>query len=126
MTTFLYAALGGAIGASLRYGVNLASMSMFGAAFPWGTLFVNVAGSFIMGVLVALMADVWQVSQQMRVFLLTGILGGFTTFSAFSLDFATLYERKEFGLALAYAGGTVMLSLVAIFAGMWLAKAVIQ
>ena len=126
MTTVLYAALGGAIGASLRYGVNVASMSMFGAGFPWGTMFVNVAGSLVMGGLIAVMADVWVTSQQMRVFLLTGILGGFTTFSAFSLDFVTLYERKEYGLAMAYAGGTVALSLVAIFAGMWLARVVIQ
>ena len=126
MTTVLYAALGGAIGASLRYGVNVASLAMFGTGFPWGTAFVNVAGSLVMGALVAIMADVWDTSLQMRVFLTTGVLGGFTTFSAFSMDFATLYERKEYALALAYAGGTVVLSLVAVFAGMWLARAVIQ
>ncbi len=126
MTTVLYAALGGAIGASLRYGVNVASLAMFGTGFPWGTAFVNVAGSLVMGALVAIMSDVWDTSLQMRVFLTTGVLGGFTTFSAFSMDFATLYERKEYALALAYAGGTVVLSLVAVFAGMWLARAVIQ
>ena len=126
MTSVLYAALGGAIGASLRYGVNVTSLKLFGANFPWGTMFVNVVGSFVMGLLVALMAQAWTTSQDMRIFLTTGILGGFTTFSAFSLDFAALWERKEHGLALAYAGGSVVLSLIAIFAGLWLARTVLQ
>ena len=126
MTSVLYAALGGAIGASLRYGVNVTSLKLFGANFPWGTMFVNVVGSFVMGLLVALMAQAWSTSQDMRIFLTTGVLGGFTTFSAFSLDFAALWERKEHGLALAYAGGSVVLSLIAIFAGLGLARTVLQ
>ena len=126
MTSVLYAALGGAIGASLRYGVNVTSLKLFGANFPWGTMFVNVVGSFVMGLLVALMAQAWTTSQDMRILLTTGILGGFTTFSAFSLDFAALWERKEHGLALVYAGGSVVLSLIAIFAGLWLARTVLQ
>lgn len=126
MTSVFYAALGGAIGASLRYGVNVTSMKLLGANFPWGTMFVNIFGSFAMGVLIAVMAQAWNTSHDMRIFLTTGVLGGFTTFSAFSLDFANLWERKEHALALAYAGGSVVLSLMAIFAGLWLARTVLQ
>ena len=126
MTTVLYAALGGAIGASLRYGVNVTAPKLLGLDFPWATMIVNVVGSFIMGVLVAAMAAGWNTSQEMRVFLATGILGGFTTFSAFSLDFVALWERKNHAAALGYAGGSVVLSLVAVFAGLWLARQVLQ
>ena len=122
----LYAAFGGAIGAAARYSVNMTTLKLFGHGFPWGTVIVNVTGSFIMGVLIAIMALAWTTSQEMRVFLTTGILGGFTTFSAFSLDFVALFERKEYGLAFAYAGGSVVLSLAAVFAGLYLARTVFQ
>ena len=126
MTMFLYAAFGGAIGAAARYGVNVSTFKLLGHGFPWGTMFVNIAGSFVMGVLIAVMALSWNASQETRVFLMTGVLGGFTTFSAFSLDFAALYERKEFGLAFGYAGSSVVMSLVAVFAGLYLARTVFQ
>ena len=126
MTMFLYAALGGAIGAAARYGVNITTPKLVGHGVPWGTMIVNVAGSFIMGLLIAVMAIAWSTSQEMRVFLTTGILGGFTTFSAFSLDFATLYERKDYALAFGYAGGSVVLSLLAVFAGLYLARTVLH
>lgn len=122
----IYAALGGAIGAAARYGVNVTTPKLVGHGFPWATIIVNVAGSFVMGLLIALLALSWNTSQEMRVFLMTGVLGGFTTFSAFSLDFAALYERKEYGLAFAYAGGSVVLSLLAVFAGLYLARTVLQ
>lgn len=123
---FLYAAIGGAIGAAARYGVNVATPKLLGHGFPWGTMIANVAGSFAMGVIIAVMALSWNASQEIRVFLTTGVLGGFTTFSAFSLDFAALYERKEYWLAFGYAGGSVVMSLVAIFAGLYLARTVFQ
>ncbi|MEM9471775.1 MAG: fluoride efflux transporter CrcB [Pseudomonadota bacterium] len=126
MTMMIYAALGGAIGAAARYGVNVTTPKLVGHGFPWATIIVNVAGSFVMGLLIALLALSWNTSQEMRVFLMTGVLGGFTTFSAFSLDFAALYERKEYGLAFAYAGGSVVLSLLAVFAGLYLARTVLQ
>ncbi len=126
MTMMIYAALGGAIGAAARYGVNVTTPKLVGHGFPWATIIVNVAGSFVMGLLIALLALSWNTSQEMRVFLMTGILGGFTTFSAFSLDFAALFERKEYGLAFAYAGGSVVLSLLAVFAGLYLARTVMQ
>lgn len=126
MTMFIYAALGGAIGAAARYGVNVTTPKLIGHGFPWATLIVNITGSFIMGVLIAVMALAWTTSQEIRVFLITGVLGGFTTFSAFSLDFVALYERKDYGLAFGYAGGSVVLSLLAVFAGLYLARTVFQ
>lgn len=126
MTMFLYAAFGGAIGAAARYGVNVTTPKLLGHGFPWATMIVNVSGSFVMGLLITVMALAWNTSQEMRVFLTTGLLGGFTTFSAFSLDFATLYERKEYGMALGYAGSSVVMSLIAVFAGMYVARTVFQ
>ena len=95
MPVVLWVALGGAIGSAARYGVNVWSGRMFGTEFPWHTLIVNVLGCFLMGVLTEMLALKLHLSHEARAFLTTGILGGFTTFSAFSLDFAYLVERKE-------------------------------
>ncbi len=122
----LWIAAGRAVGASGRHLVNVYAGRLLGAGFPWGTIIVNGGGSFIMGVLITAMALKWQVSLKMRAFLTTEILGGFTTFSAFSLDFAALYERKAHGLAVLYAAGSVGLALAAIFAGMTLTRAILS
>lgn len=122
MTVF-WVALGGALGSAARYGVNVWSGRAFGTEFPWHTLAVNIIGCFTMGLLVGAMALRLNVSNDVRAFLTTGILGGFTTFSAFSLDFALLVERKAYGLAGAYAAGSVAASLFAVFAGLYLARA---
>lgn len=124
MKVFLMAAAGGALGAGARHLVNVASTRLMGPAFPWGTLTVNILGCFLMGLLIEGMALRWSMSNEARVFLATGILGGFTTFSAFSLDFAVLMERKAHGPALAYAGASVGLSLLALFAGLYVMRAV--
>jgi len=116
-------AAGGAIGAVGRYAVSVFATRAFGFEFPWGTVIVNVLGSFLMGALITFMALKWSTTQEMRAFLTTGILGGFTTLSAFSLDVATLYERKHPIVAGAYALGSVGLSLIAIFVGMALVRA---
>lgn len=118
--TLVSVALGGAIGASLRYLTNVAAMRAFGPGFPWGTVAVNVAGSFLMGALVVVLAH--KGGMRFAPFLMTGVLGGFTTFSAFSLDALTLWERGEAGLAAAYVAGSVMVSLAAIVAGMAVAR----
>lgn len=115
-------ALGGAVGSALRHLVNLASLRLFGPAFPWGTLTVNIAGSFAMGVLVEIVARRLGASNEMRLFLATGLLGGFTTFSAFSLDAVALWERGAVAAAAAYVGASVLLSLAALVAGLWLAR----
>jgi fluoride exporter len=124
MTLFLLAAAGGAIGASLRHLTNTLCGHLFGGAFPWGTFAVNVIGSLAMGLLVALFAVRWNAPLEVRVFLATGILGGFTTYSAFSLDFAFLIERKAYLTAAGYAGGTMLACFVAVFAGLALGRAV--
>ncbi|MBZ4689971.1 MAG: crcB [Cereibacter sp.] len=109
-------ALGGAIGASLRYLTNVAAMRAFGPGFPVATVVVNVLGSFLMGVLVVALAE--KGGMRFAPLLMTGMLGGFTTFSAFSLDAVTLYERGQIALAGGYVLGSVILSLAALVAGM--------
>ena len=114
--------LGGGLGAVLRHGVNLAAGRWLGIGFPWGTLFVNVTGSLVMGLLAGLFVLKADVSSGWRLFLATGILGGYTTFSAFSLDTALLYERGELGLSALYVLASVMLSVGGLFAGLWLVR----
>lgn len=122
MFHLLLVAIGGAIGASLRHMVNLAALRLLGPNFPWGTMAVNIAGSFAMGIFIELLARRFNASNELRLLVATGILGGFTTFSAFSLDFATLLERGPAVPAIAYMLASVIGSLVAIFAGLWLAR----
>jgi CrcB protein len=122
MTGFLIVFLGGGIGAALRHGVNLASARLLGASFPWGTLTVNVTGSLAMGLLVAYFAFKGEASQHARLLLTTGVLGGYTTFSAFSLDVALLYERGEIVLAAGYVLASVVLSIAGLFAGLALIR----
>jgi len=124
MAALLAVILGGGLGSALRYGMNLAAERYVGASFPWGTLAVNVVGSFLIGALAAYFAfrgDSYT-TQSLRLFLTTGILGGFTTFSAFSLDFALLFERGEPMLAIVYVVASVLLSIAAIFAGILLVR----
>src|SRR5882724_16006 len=119
---FLIVFLGGGLGAALRHGVNLASARLLGTAFPYGTLFENVSGSLAMGLLAGYFAFKGDASQHWRLFLTTGILGGYTTFSAYSLDVALLYERGELGLAALYALASVVLAVGGLFAGLWLVR----
>lgn len=119
---YLIVFLGGGIGAALRHGVNLSTARAFGTAFPYGTLTVNVVGSLIMGALAAYFAFKGDATQNWRLFLTTGILGGFTTFSAFSLDAVLLYERGELGLAAFYVLASVALSIAGLFAGLLLVR----
>ena len=107
-------ALGGALGASLRYLANLSIQRIAGHGFPWHTLVVNVAGSALMGGLMVALAH--RGGLRFAPFLMTGVLGGFTTFSAFSMDAVLLWERGQIGAAALYIGGSVLLSLAA-FAG---------
>jgi CrcB protein len=123
MTHFLLVAAGGGIGAALRHLANMLALRLLGPGFPWATLFVNVAGCLAMGLLAGWLARrAGGSSAELRLFLATGILGGFTTFSAFSLDFATLWERGELLPAFGYVTASVVLSLAAVFAGLWIAR----
>ena len=124
MTSTVLVFLGAGIGGVLRHGVNLVSPRWFGAGFPAGTLLINVLGSALMGLIAGWLAFKTQAgwSQHARLFLTTGILGGFTTFSAFSLDAVLLWERGEAGLAAAYIIGYVVLSLAALALGFSLVR----
>lgn len=120
MQSVFQVALGGAIGATLRYLTNVGARHLFGPNYPFGTLIVNVAGSFAMGCLVVVLAK--KGGNHLAPFLLTGVLGGFTTFSAFSLDTMTLWERGEAVSAFLYVAASVLLSLAAIVAGLAIAR----
>ncbi len=122
MGGFLVVFLGAGLGGSLRHGANLAAARLLCTGFPYGTLFVNVAGSLAMGLLAGLFALKAGPGQPWRLFLTTGVLGGFTTFSAFSLDAVLLWERGEPGLAAAYVAGSVLLSLAGLIAGLGLVR----
>lgn len=128
MKHLLLVALGGGIGASMRHLVSLATLRWFGPGFPWGTFTVNIVGSFVMGLFIAWLARhaglLGGYAQDVRYLVATGLLGGFTTFSAFSLDFAVMWERGEMSQAGAYALASVLLSLTAIFAGLWVMRTV--
>ena len=117
MRLLLLAALGGAVGTVARYLTVTTALQLLGPGYPWGTLSVNVVGCFLMGLIVSWIGTHMDGSADLRVLLATGFLGGFTTFSAFSLDFLQLMERKATGLALGYAGASVVLSIVAVYAG---------
>lgn len=122
MANLLYVMFGGALGAGLRFGVGVWSVQAFGAAFPWGTLIVNLAGGLLMGVLAG---AVVREAAGLPVHLLlgTGILGGFTTFSAFSVEAAAMIERGQFGLAATYALASVVGSVLLLFVGLWMGRA---
>ena len=126
MQSYLLVFLGAGIGGALRHGVNVGCARFCGPAFPWGTLTVNVVGSFIMGACAAWLAfragQGW--SQPVRLFLTTGVLGGFTTFSAFSLDAVLMWERGEAGLAAVYVLASVCLSLAGLGAGLAVVRAI--
>ena len=124
LPTLLQVALGGAIGASARYMVTTTTGRAFGTGFPIGTLVVNVLGSFLMGLLIVLLAE--KSGNRFAPFTMTGILGGFTTFSAFSLDAITLYERGETTLAAVYVLASVILSLAAIILALHLFRGAFQ
>lgn len=117
--------IGGGLGAVGRHGVNIAAARILGFGLPWGTLVVNIVGSFAMGLIVgwfAFKADTG-LSQHARLFLTTGMLGGFTTFSAFSLDAVLLWERGEVVAAAAYVIVSVVVSIAGLIAGLALVRA---
>jgi CrcB protein len=119
---YLLVFIGGGLGSSLRHLINVVSIRALGTAFPYHTFIINITGSTVMGLIAGYLAFKGEAAQSWRLFLMTGILGGYTTFSAFSLDAALLYERGEIGLALVYVLGSVALSLAGLFAGLALIR----
>ena len=124
MKSFLVVFLGAGIGGALRHGVNFAALRLLGPGFPHGTITVNIVGSLIMGLLVGWFAHKADPGMTWRLFLTTGILGGFTTFSAFSLDAALLFERGQVVLAVFYALASPVLAISSLFAGLWLIRGI--
>lgn len=118
LTGFLIVFLGGGFGAALRHGVNMAAARLVGMSFPYGTMFINVTGSLAMGLIAEYFALKAGLHRGWLLFLTTGILGGYTTFSTFSLEAALLYERGQIGGAAIYVLGSVVLAIGALFAGM--------
>ena len=119
----LAVALGGAIGTVARYLVGIASGKLFGLDFPWGTLIINVTGSFLIGAFAALFAEKWDLPQAARIFLIVGVCGGYTTFSTFSLDAWYLIERGQIVASGAYMIASVVLSLAALVGALHLVRA---
>ncbi len=119
---YLLVFIGGGLGASLRHAINVGCARACGINFPYGTFVINITGSLVMGIIAGYLALKGEASQPWRLFIMTGILGGYTTFSAFSLDAVTLYQRGEMGLALFYVLGSVVLSIAGLFAGLALVR----
>lgn len=119
MSSFLTVALGGAIGASARHGLSLMTLRFFGPGFPIGTLLANVIGGFLMGILMGwLVREMPENANSIRLFAGVGVLGGFTTFSAFSLDALRMLETKRYFELTGYIGGSVVLSIAAVAIGL--------
>jgi fluoride exporter len=124
MNAILLVAGGGAIGSVLRYLTGVLMTRLLGAAFPYGTLTVNVLGGLLMGVFIELLARRFEGSEELRLFVAIGIMGGFTTFSSFSLDTVLLWQRGETAVAAFYVLSSVILSIGALFFGLWLARTI--
>ena len=119
---YLIVFLGAGIGGVFRHGVNMGAARLFGFGFPYGTLTVNVAGSVVMGLLTEFFVFRSGLPQELRLFLTTGLLGGFTTFSTFSLDAVTLWERGHWGVAAGYVALSLVLSMAGLFVGLMLIR----
>ncbi|MBQ8104602.1 MAG: fluoride efflux transporter CrcB [Afipia sp.] len=119
---YLLVFVGGGLGASLRHAINVGCARACGFNFPYGTFVINITGSLVMGLIAGYLAFKGEASQPWRLFVMTGVLGGYTTFSAFSLDAVTLYERGEMGLALFYVVGSVALSIAGLIGGLALVR----
>jgi CrcB protein len=126
MNTVIAVAVGGALGSVLRHGVNHAAARWLGLGFPWGTFLVNVAGCFLMGIAAGWFLQKAEASPEWRAFVATGLLGGFTTFSAFSLDFAQLLGQGTIARAALYFGATLALAILGFFLGAGLTKLVLS
>lgn len=123
MLNIVLVAIGGAIGSVARYLVGVWGVKLAGPNFPWGTITVNVVGAFLIGLMVEMVARRFDASSEVRVFIVTGIIGGFTTWSSFTLDAVVLFERGDLGLAAVYMLASLVVSFAAIFAGLALGRA---
>lgn len=122
MNHVLLVAAGGALGSVARYLTGLMTLRWFGPGYPWGTLAVNILGGLAIGIFAELIARRFDGSPELRLFIITGVLGGFTTFSAFSLEVTAMAERGDYMTAIGYVLISVIISVAAVFAGLALAR----
>jgi fluoride exporter len=122
LTACLNVFIGAGLGGVLRHLINILSVRLLGVAFPFGTFFINVTGSLLMGLVIGYFAFFGSAPQSVRLFIATGVLGGYTTFSTFSLDAGLLIESGQLGAATLYVAGSVVLSILGFFAGLWLMR----
>jgi CrcB protein len=122
MPNYLLVMAGGAIGAGFRYHLGRVAIQNLGTAFPWGTWIANLLGGLLMGVLAGILLQDGDQGEPLRLFLGAGVLGGFTTFSAFSLESTGMLQRGEYALALGYMGSSVAGSILMLTAGLWLVR----
>jgi CrcB protein len=122
---YLLVFIGGGLGSVIRHSINVICPRVLGTNFPYHTFIINITGSTIMGLIAGYLAFKGDSVQSWRLFLMTGILGGYTTFSAFSLDAGLLYERGAVGLAVLYVVGSVVLSLIGLFAGLTIIRSLV-
>ena len=122
METVVAVFLGGGLGAVLRHFANNAVMHAWGRDFPLGIMLINIVGSFLMGVLIGLFAHTWDTSQNMRAFLTVGILGGFTTFSTFSMNAVDLFQHEQYVSGAVYVVGSVVIGILSLLLGVWLVR----
>ncbi len=116
--------LGGAFGSAARYLTGKLTLAWFGPDYPWGTLAVNLIGGFLMGMLAGALAKIGQGGEQWRLLIGVGVLGGYTTFSAFTLDLMNMLERGDYGMGLGYILASVVGSALALFAGLSILRAI--
>ncbi|MDB5663033.1 MAG: fluoride efflux transporter CrcB [Sphingomonas bacterium] len=124
MPPLLLVMVGGAIGAGARYQVGAVALRRFGSGFPWGTLAVNLAGGLLMGLLVGLLARASAGGEAARLLLGVGVLGGFTTFSAYSLEAYTMFSRGDYATVTVYSLSSVVGAVLMVGAGLWIARGV--
>lgn len=122
MISYVVVFVGAGIGGAARHGMNIWVTRLMGTNFPWHTLLINILGSLIMGLITGWFAERLGAAGHLRLFLATGVMGGFTTFSAFSLDAALLWERSEHLLALLYVGGSVAGAIAGLALGLWVMR----
>ncbi|MDG1708781.1 MAG: fluoride efflux transporter CrcB [Emcibacteraceae bacterium] len=125
MNMIFAVAAGGALGATCRFLVGRMMMNLMGPGFPWGTFTVNILGSFLIGLLIEVLAIKFSASQSVQGFLVIGVLGGFTTFSAFSLEVGLMIEKGELSSAAFYVFGSVLLGVAALFSGLYIGRAIV-
>ena len=122
MPSFLLVMIGGAVGSAFRYQLGRVALQQIGPGFPWGTLIVNLLGGFLMGVLAGVIVADGSVDRPLWLLLGVGLLGGFTTFSAFSLDIFAMLQRSEFMIAGSYAVASAAGSVMLLVVGYWMAR----